>query len=69
MELPFWVLFVGCVALGMVHWLAGAVAAGILLAAFFFWLFCFARLRRRRCLYEVMTLPKASLRATTAHGP
>jgi hypothetical protein len=37
MEIPFWLLFAVCVGLGMVHWLAGTVAAAVLFAAFFFW--------------------------------
>ena len=37
MEIPFWIVFGICAALGMVHWLAGVVSTIVLGAAFLVW--------------------------------
>ena len=37
MELPFWILFGACAAIGMVHWLAGVTSAVVLVGAFLLW--------------------------------
>ena len=60
MDLPFWLLFGACVALGMVHWLAGVVPAGILLCAFFFW-------DRSKSRYECDACTKQFFYAETIH--
>ena len=37
MEIPFWIVFGICAALGMVHWLAGVASAIVISAAFLVW--------------------------------
>ena len=36
MEIPFWMIFAACVALGMVHWFAGVIAGVAVVVASFF---------------------------------
>ena len=61
MDRPFWLLFAACVALGMVHWLAGVVSAGILLSAFFW--------DRSKSRYECGACTKQFFYAETIRGP
>src|SRR5947207_803603 len=36
-DVPFWVLFGVCVAIGMWQWLAGVVSFGVMALAFYLW--------------------------------